>query len=315
MSKSHINDNYFGIDVAKDELVIRKHNDSWSMITTNDEIGIKKLIRNLKLQKPELIVIEPTGGYERRFVQLGLKAGLAISVVNPRQVRQFAQATGQLAETDSLDAKILAQFAAVIRPKTTSCLNESQLKLKLLIVRRRQLKKHLGCEKTRLKQSPLFIQSSIKLMIKILNKQIALLDKNISSLISRNKQLTKQIELLVSMPGVGSQTAQELLINLSELGHLNRRKIVSLAGLAPYCFDSGKFKGKRIIWGGRSQVRSILYMSALTSIRCNKRLKEFYNRLVNRGKAKKVALVAVMRKILITLNVMLQTNTAWRSIN
>jgi transposase len=258
-------------------------------------------------------VLEATGGLERRLAGELLEAGHQVAVVNPRQVRDFARGTGQLAKTDRIDARILARFGAQVSLRSLEKSSEKQIELTALVVRRRQLKAMLVAEANRHEGGLLTpaTRRNIHQHLHWLRKQIAQLDASIARLIASDETWRGQSQQLQSVPGVGPATSATLVAELPELGRLNRREISALVGLAPYNHDSGTCRGKRSIWGGRAQVRSALYMAALTARRCNPLLRAFADRLQRAGKPFKVILTACMRKLLTILNTLIKTNQSW----
>lgn len=256
--------------------------------------------------------MEATGSYQKPVAMALLEAGHCVAVVNPRQVRRFAQGIGILAKTDKIDAKILARYAELVRPRTMEKPSENQVQIADLASRRRQLIDLRTAESNRLKQTQQkSVCKSIEQTIQFLNEQIEAIDKQIESLIESDEAWSDQAKLVKSVPGVGKGTAAALAANLPELGRLNRQEIAALVGIAPFNRDSGQFRGKRSIQGGRKQIRSVLYMAALSARRCNPIIREFAQRLTAQGKATKVVLVACMRKLLVILNTMVKNNTHW----
>lgn len=306
---------FIGIDVAKAELVIarRPSNDSWTV--ANDETGVRSLINRWTKDAPTLIVIEATGGYEMLCVAALAAARLPVVVVNPRQVRDFAKSTGQLAKTDRIDAGILALFGERIRPALTVVPDETTRDLDDLITRRRQLVEMLTAEKNRLGQavgrSTYATKKSLKKHIAFLERELAMTDIDLHTMVRESPIWRERDDLLQSVPGVGPVVARTLLAELPELGQLDRRAIAKLVGVAPLNRDSGTWRGRRTTHGGRSSVRAVLYMAALVAARRNAVIKAFYQRLVAAGKPKKLVLVACMRKLLTILNHMVRTGQHW----
>jgi transposase len=263
-------------------------------------------------QPIELVVLEATGGYEAPIAAQIDAAGLPVVVVNPRQVRDFARATGQLAKTDSLDAQIIARFAQAIRPERRPIPDEPARELACLLARRRQLLAMVVEEKNRLAVARSGrVRTDIERHLKYLQEELDRLDKDLDDTIRRTPLWREREELLRSVPGIGPVTARTLLADMPELGRLNRREIAALAGLAPFCRDSGSMRKRRAIYGGRASVRSALYMAAVTASRFNPAIKRFYQRLVETGKAKQLALVACARKLLTIVNAMIRNQTPW----
>jgi transposase len=269
-------------------------------------------VKKLKQLSPSLIVVEATGGLEADVVAELAARGLPVVVINPTRIRAFARSTGTLAKTDKIDAKMIAHFAQAIRPDVRELPGEETSHLAALVNRRRQVIAILVAEKNRLNTAPRQVQKRIKKHIEWLEEELAALEKEIQELIRENPLWRKQEELLRSVPGVGPVTSAVLLAELPELGTLNRQKIAALVGLAPFNKDSGPRKGKRRIYGGRSAVRSTLYMAALVAVRFNPVIRAFYERLIANGKEKKVALTACARKLLVILNAILRQGEPWR---
>ncbi len=304
---------WVGIDVSKARLDVALGAAGELFGVSNDARGIAGLAARLLELSPELIVLEASGGIQTALVaELGA-AGLPVVVINPRQVRDFARATGQLAKTDRLDARMLALFAERIRPEPRALPDEQTRELQALIARRRQLLEMLVAEQNRQQRAPKLVRGQIAGHINWLRKRLKRLDLDLDRML-RNSPLWRETEnLLSSVPGVGRVLSCTLIAELPELGRLTRREIAKLAGVAPLNRDSGTMRGKRMIWGGRAQVRAKLYMSALAAIRFNPQLAAFYRRLLAAGKPKKLALTAVMRKLLIILNAILRERAPWRS--
>ena len=304
---------FIGIDVAKSTLDIATYPPAEGWQTSNDSQGIDALISWLKHRPVELIVLEATGGLEVMVAGMLANAQLPVVVVNPRQTRDFAKAIGRLAKTDRLDALVLAQFAEAVRPEVRAMKSEREQYLSALLSRRRQLIDMLVAEQNRLREGlPKDVLKDIREHINWLKKRIRDTDKDMGKFIKSSPVWRARDELLQSVPGVGPVLSMSLLACLPELGQLNRRKIAHLVGVAPLNQDSGLHRGKRRVWGGRAELRSMLYMAALTGIRHNPMLKSFYQRLCSAGKPRKVALTACMRKLITVLNVMVKNNTHWR---
>jgi transposase len=301
---------FVGIDVAKAQLdiALRPLGERWAV--TNDDTGITALVRRLQEIVPQLIVLEATGGYQRAVVAALATAGLPVVVVNPRQARDFAKATGQLAKTDALDARALAHFAEAIRPRP---LPDTQTEeLRALLARRRQLVGMRTAEQNRLGSAPRRLQADIQVHITWLNERLAALDDDLDTTLRASPVWREREELLRSVPGIGPVCARTLLLDLPELGTLSRQRLAALVGVAPLNRDSGTLRGTRTIWGGRAHVRTTLYMSTLVAVRYNPVLKTFYERLRAAGKAAKVALTACMRKLLTILHAMVKHHTPWQ---
>lgn len=303
-----------GIDVSKDHLDI-----AWlpalrpAMRLPNDPQGHDKLVELFTRQQPQRIVLEATGGYERPLVSALLEARLPVVVINPAQVRHYAKATGELAKTDAIDAAMLALFAQDVKPPIRPLPDEKALELQDLVARYRQLVALRTAEMNRHKKAASArVRKSIEAVIETLNQQLEQIDKQLEELIQSTPAWQAKVDLLKTMKGVGDQTARMLVAQLPELGQLNRQQIAKLVGLAPMNRDSGRWRGKRSITGGRSCVRSMLYMPAMSAVRSNARLRAFYQHLVELGKPKKLALIAAMRKLLITLNAMVRDQSEWK---
>jgi transposase len=315
---------FVGIDVAKAELVVGMRtaqgasDEQWSV--ANDERGLRTLVERLKRDDPTLVVLEATGGYELAAVGALVAAGLPVVVANPRQVRDFAKATGQLAKTDRLDAAVLALFAERVRPAVRPVADEEQQALDAQLTRRRQLLEMLLAERNRLGQvqgrGPRLkrVKQSLKDHIDFLERELKIADTELSRLVRESPAWREQDDLLQSVPGVGRVVALTLLAELPELGRLTRRQIAKLAGVAPLARDSGTLRGRRYVHGGRAPVRAALYMAALVAAQRNPAIRAFYQRLVAAGKPKKLALVACMRKLLTMLNAMARSHTRWHAL-
>ena len=304
---------FVGIDVSKVWLDIAVHEQEETFRAGNEDAGIANLVQRMKELKPTLIVIEPTGGFEKLVVAELTHAGLPVVVVNAKRVRDFARATGRLAKTDKLDAKVLAHFAAAIRPALRSLHSEEEEQLTALLTRRRQVVDMLTVEKNRLVTVRAKMRTDIEDHIQWLTNSLKDLDKEIEDFVEDTPVWKEKDALLQSVPGVGPVTSATMLGMLPELGKLNRQQIAALVGVAPVNKDSGKKQGKRRVYGGRADVRSVLYMAALSAKKFNPVIREFYERLIKQGKEKKVALTACMRKLLVILNAMMRTDQHWRS--
>jgi transposase len=306
---------FIGIDVSKDWLDVAVVGGSEAVRIGNDTAGICDLTQQLSQARPERVVLEATGGYEKALVRALQARGIPVAVVNQRQVRDFARATGRLAKTDRIDAQILAQFASVLKPEPRQMKDEAESELTSLVRRRQQLTALLTMEKNRRKlvTNP-SVLASVERTMRHLKQEIAELNCEIDRMIESEPAMRERALLYRSVPGVGPRVASTLLAELPELGRLNRKQIASLVGVAPLNWDSGVFRGKRAVWGGRVQVRCSLYMGALVAAGHNPVLRAFYRRLVASGKAKKLALIACMRKLLTMLNAMAATSTAWNPL-
>jgi transposase len=304
---------FVGIDVAKAELVIaiRPSGERWTV--ANDEGGIRALLKHLHQHSTALVVLEATGGYERAVVAALAAARLPVVVANPRQVRDFARATGQLAKTDQIDADTLALFAERVRPEPRALPDQAATAFDALLTRRRQLLEMIVAERNRLEHA-LAVRRGISQHIHWLERQLHDVDRDLDDAIKASPVWRAKEDLLRSAPGVGPVLSRTLIGALPELGTLPRKQIAALVGVAPMARDSGVLRGKRLVWGGRAPVRAALFMAALVGTRCNPVLRAFYHRLRAAGKPKKVALTACMRKLLTILNAMVRTNTAWRYV-
>jgi len=304
-----------GIDVAKAELVVavRPTGERWTV--ANDERGVRALVERWRGAAPELIVLEATGGYELLCVGALAAAGLPVVVANPRQVRDFAKATGQLAKTDRIDADVLALFAERVRPAGRVIADADAQELDALLARRRQLLEMLQAERNRLGQAfgrgkqP--VKKSLKAHIAFLERELRIADTDLGAMVRRSPAWRERDDLLQSVPGVGPVLSRTLLAELPELGRLSRREVAKLVGVAPLSRDSGTLRGRRFVQGGRAGVRAVLYMAALVATKRNAVIRAFYLRLVAAGKPKKLALVACMRKLLTILNTIARTGERW----
>jgi transposase len=308
---------FVGIDVSKDHVDVAVSNRKDNGRFTRDDEGLAALIVWIRaIGEPTLVVLEATGGYERDVAAaLGL-AKIPAAVVNPRQVRDFARATGKLAKTDRLDAAVLAHFADAVRPAARALADEAAQELEALVTRRGQLVHMLASEKNRLttlprKRRESAVGRNLEAHVTWLENEIDKIGTDIGTLIETTPLWRAKDDLLRGVPGVGHQTSRTLLADLPELGTLSRQKIAALAGLAPFNRDSGHSTGRRQVWGGRANVRSMLYMATVTAVRCNPVIRQFYVRLVAGGKLKKVALTACMRKLLTILNAMARDGAPW----
>lgn len=302
---------FVGIDVSKARLDIAIRPSGENEWVTNDKAGIEALIKRLGEIQPALIVLEATGGVERQLTRALASAELPVVVVNPRQVRDFAKATGQLAKTDSIDAVVLARFGEAVRPALRPLPDEVTLELRALIARRRQITEMMVAERNRLSGASKSVRKRIDAHIRWLESELHRADKDLDQSIRQSPTWQANEDLLKSVPGIGPVVSRTLLAELPELGTLNRKQIAALVGIAPLNRDSGTLRGRRTIWGGRASVRAVLYMAALVASRRNAVIRAFYKRLRNVGKAPKVALVACMRKLLTILNAMLKHQTPW----
>jgi len=304
---------YVGIDVSKRWLEVRVHGEAESRKIGNDPDGFTSLIAELKAVQPQLIVFEATGGYESRAVKALSEAGFAVAVANPTRVRRFAEALGILAKTDKIDAQVIAHFASVVRPAVNGRLTPLEEQLAAFMERRRHLLVELVAEKNRLSTCPDCVREGIEEHIAWIEAQVDNLEAKIQASILQNSEWRERAEIIDSAPGVGPVTASTLVAELPELGQLSHKKIAALVGVAPFNKDSGPKRGKRRIFGGRSGVRRTLYMAVLSATKHNPVIRAFYESLLKRGKEKKVALIACMRKLLVFINAMVRNGEAWRS--
>ncbi len=303
---------FIGVDVSKDRLDVHCLPDGAAFAVPRTPAGLADLVERIAPRAPYLVALEASGGLETVVVAALAGAGLPVIAVNPRQIRDFARAVGKLAKTDALDAEAIARFAEAVRPEPRPLLSEDAKALSELVTRRRQVIEMTVAERNRRRlvaAKP--VLKSIDRLIAALEKQLVDLDRDIGARVRETPAWREKEELLKSVPGVGDQTARTLIAALPELGQLDRRQIAALAGVAPINRDSGKMRGRRMIAGGRANVRSALYMAALAGVRANPVLRAYYQRLREAGKLPKVAIVAAMRKLLTILNAMLKTKTAW----
>ncbi len=308
------NAEFVGIDVSKATLDVATWTRNEYRRFSNEPQGIQELIAWLKELRPELIVLEATGGLELPFVAELATVKMPVAVVNPRRIREFARSIGQLAKTDKLDAKVMAHFGAATHPEARQLPTEEEEKLTALMTRRRQIIEMLTAEKNRVHSTRFAMKERIETHITWLEKELQDLDKEIADFIQQSPLWKEKEQLLRSVPGIGPVTSATLLAMLPELGTLNRQKIAALVGVAPVNKDSGKRQKKRRVFGGRANVRSVLYMAALSASKHNPRIKAFYDHLLRMGKEKKVALTACMRKLLVILNAIVHNNQAFSCV-
>lgn len=305
---------FVGIDVAKNELetAVRPTGEHWT--TPYCESEMTELVSQIQKLTPTLIVLEATGGFEVPIAAALAAAGLPVAVVNPRQVRDFAKANGQLAKTDALDAAVLAHFGDAIRPVPRALPDAEAQRLTALVTRRRQVIEMLTAEKNRLGSALPAVREDIQAHISWLEQKLSDLNADLEQTMRESPVWRAKEDLLRSVPGVGPVLAHTLVAELPELGQLDRKQIAKLVGVAPLNQDSGKRRGKRLVWGGRAAVRGVLYMATLVATRFNAVIRDFYQRLLAAGKPRKLALTACMRKLLTILNAMMAHNTPWRSV-
>lgn len=307
---------YVGIDVSKARLdcaLLAEESIVTASAFDNDSEGHSRLLEWLTTEaKSDLVVVEATGGYEAAMVAKLATNGISVAVVNPRQVRDFAKATGVLAKTDAVDARVLAHFGRAIQPQVRAPKSEELVELEAMLTRRRQLIEMITAETHRRSVvTSRVISRQIDQHLKWLERQVAAADDDLNGMIGRSLLMQRKLEVLTSVPGVGRVTAMALLAQLPELGALNERQLSALVGVCPFSRDSGTLRGRRRVWGGRARVRASLYMAALVASRHNPILKMFYQRLLAAGKVKKVALVACMHKLLLILNAMIKRDQVW----
>ena len=304
---------YVGIDVSKAQVdvAIRPTGQRWAV--SYDDGGVEELVSQMVNLGPAMVLLEATGGLELPLVAALAAAALPVVVVNPRQIREFARATGTLAKTDSLDAAVLAHFADAVRPSVRPLKDADTQILNSLLARRHQVMTMLVSEKNRLGTAISAVRPRIEAHIAWLEQELTDSDKGLRETLRQSPLWREKDDLLRTVPGVGEQLSLTLLAHLPELGTLNRREIAALVGVAPFNRDSGTLRGKRTVWGGRSRVRGALYMGTLSATRCNPVIRDFYQRLLAAGKPKKLALVACMRKMLVILNAMVKTGQTWHS--
>lgn len=302
---------FVGIDVSKAQLEVHVRPADESMQFNNDEAGVRRLVDELSRRRCTLIVLEATGGHESLVTAALGAAQLPVVVINPRQVRDFARATGELAKTDAIDSAMISLFAERIRPEVRPLPDEATRDFDAKLTRRRQVVEMLIAEKQRLGTARRSVARQIKAHIKYLERQLADVDQDLDDTIAKSPLWRARDNLLRSTKGVGPVLSRTLLADVPELGSLNRKQIAKLVGVAPLARDSGSYRGQRQVWGGRSHVRSILYMATLSAIKSNPVVRAYYHHLLAKGKPRKVAVVACMRKLLVTLNAIVRTGQPW----
>jgi transposase len=307
---------FVGIDVAKDKLDLARSGSDAVLTFANDADGIGQVVQLLLASKPTLVVVEATGGLERALVDALLDAALPAALVNPGQVRHFARGLGILAKTDAIDARVLREYARLASPRLTQKRSQNQAELESLVTCRRQLL-HVKTEQTNRRSSATSKSAigAIDAVLKTLTRQILELDRKIAKLIESDDDMNHLDKLLTSVPGVGAILSATLLSELAEIGAIGRRELCALVGVAPMNCDSGRFKGKRAIRGGRTSVRCVLYMASIAAMRFNPVIKGFADRLKRAGKLNKVIIVACMRKLLSILNAMIRDDLSWNQLN
>lgn len=304
---------FVGIDVSKASLDIAVLPEERVWRVEREEASIVGLVKELRTLAPSLIVLEATGGLESPLTAALATAGLPVAVVNPRQARDFAKATGRLSKTDALDAQVLARLGQTLRPPVRALKSEETQELEALLTRRRQIVEMLTMEKNRLPSAGRRVRPDITAHIAWLTKRLKDVDGDLQSAIAASDFWRIKDDIIRSLPGAGKVLSTTLIASLPELGTLNRRQIAALAGVAPFNCDSGTMRGSRHIWGGRASVRAVLYMATISAIRCNPDIRAFHTRLRAAGKKPKVAITACMRKLITTLNAMVRSNTQWQS--
>jgi len=302
---------FVGIDVSQDRLDVSFRPTNRRKEVIQEHKAINRLAEELKELQPKLIVLEATGALEVPVVTALAKAELPVVVVNPRQVRDFAKSLGKLAKTDALDAAVLAHYADAVRPAVRPIKSEDLQELSALVARRRQLVDMIGMEKNRLSRAAKLVREDIKENIDWLEKRLKDVDRMLEKRIKDNPLYREKGKVIRSVPGVGPVLMSSLLVDVPELGRLNRRQIAALIGVAPLNCDSGRYTGRRVTWGGRAKVRSVLYMGAVVAMQHNPVIRDFYERLTGAGKKFKVAITACMRKLLTILNAMVRTGSLW----
>jgi transposase len=304
---------YVGVDVSKDRLDVHVRPSAEAFVVARDGKGLEELVERLRTLAPHLIAVEATGGFETIVAAAVAGAGLPLVVVNPAQVRHFAQAVGKRAKTDPIDAAVIAHFVEAVKPELRALPDEAQRLLAELVGRRRQIIEMLVAERQREKRvANARVRKSLARHIKVLEKELPEIDDDIGTLVRGSPVWREKEDLLVSCPGIGPTLARTMLAEVPELGALDRRAIASLVGVAPYTRTSGRWKGKSMIGGGRAPARTAIFLAALVASRYNPSLKIFYQRLLTAGKPKMVALIAVARKLLTILNAMLRDKTKWQ---
>ena len=305
-------DIYVGIDISKVQLDVSVGAEGDRFQVTNDESGITELVDRFSRHMPTLVVLEATGGYEMPVAGAMAASGIPVAVVNPRQVRDYAKATGRLAKTDTLDAGVLAEFGEKLQPEPRPLPDEQAQELRAIVTRRRQIVQMLTMERNRRHTVSMRMRKRIDAHIGWLKAELKKIDQDLDQHIKGSPVWRAKEALLRSVPGVGPVMARTLIAELPELGKLNRKRIAALVGVAPFNRDSGHHRGRRCIWGGRASLRTVLYMAALSASRHNPVIRAFYLRLREAGKLPKVALTACMRKLITILNAMVRTGTYWQ---
>ena len=305
---------YIGIDVSKHKLDVAMSNTNNLFQVANNDIGLNELIKQLPNKKHSLIVLEASGGYEQLAARYLRRKKFNVAIVNAKRVRDFAKASGKLAKTDSIDANVIMAFAKAFNPTPQAPSTSEEDERLNYLNRRTQIVKMIAIEKQHLEKSPKEFHRNIQKHIQYLEKELDNIEASLKEQINKDSALKDKVERLDMIKGVGEVTAMNILLNMPELGQLTPKEVSALAGVAPFNKDSGQMKGKRQIWGGRAPVRSALYMAILTALKFNPTIKKFYDRLIQKGKLKKVAMVACMRKLIIIMNAMIRDNTGWQQM-
>jgi transposase len=303
---------FVGLDVSKQHLDVAVRPHQRHFVTANNDCGIKQLVTHLAALKPQLIVLEASGGYELLVTAALAEAQLPVTLINPQVVRKFAGATGKLAKTDKIDAQVLAHFAEALKPEARTLPDQAQQLLKAVLQRRQQVVKMIGQEENRLEKTFIpIVRQDIEVHLTWLRQRLKELNRDLDEQIRQSPLWQGRDRLFQGIPGIGPVVSRAIIAQLPEVGTLPGKKAVALAGLAPYNRDSGRFRGKRMIRGGRSYLRRMLYMAAVSAVRCNPVIRAFYQRLLAAGKPKKLALTACMRKLVLILNAMVKNNQPW----
>jgi transposase len=303
---------YVGIDVSKDRLDVHVRPTGETFAVARDGEGLAALVARLTSLKPGLVAVEATGGFEMTVAAAIAGAGLPLAIVNPAQVRHYAQALGRHAKTDPIDAEVIARFAEAVRPEPRSLPDEATQALADLVTRRRQIITMMVAERQRATRLPKRLKRSCERVVRVLEKELAALDQDIDTTVRGTPAWRAKEDLLASVIGIGTITARALIADLPELGALNRRQIAALVGVAPYTRQSGQWRGKSFIAGGRPTIRAALFIATMAAVRHNPAIRGFRDRLIARGKPKMVAMIACMRKLLTILNAILRDQTPWK---
>jgi len=303
---------YVGIDVSKDRLDVHVQPTGEAFAVARDGEGLASLVARLKPLAPHVVAVEATGGFEMTVAAAIAGAGLPLAIVNPAQVRHYAQALGRRAKTDRIDAEVIARFAAAVRPEPRPLPDEATQALADLVTRRRQIIAMMVAERQRATRLPKRLKRSCERVVRVLEKELAALDQDIDTTVRGTPAWRVKEDLLASVIGIGTITARALIADLPELGTLNRRQIAALVGVAPFTRESGQWRGKSFIAGGRPTIRAALFVATMAAVRHNPSIRDFRDHLIARGKPKMVAMVACMRKLLTILNAILRDQTPWK---